>query len=58
MPRSSCVVSAATAGPAPGVAGSRIVWFGAAPAEALIAAALVCTGEADFRRRVRARLDK
>ena len=30
--------------------------FGALPAEALIAAALACTGEADFRRRVHARL--
>ena len=30
--------------------------FGALPAKALIAAALACTGEADFRRRVRERL--
>ena len=30
--------------------------FGALPAEALMAAALACTGEADFRRRVRERL--
>ena len=31
--------------------------FGAVSAEVLVAAALVCTGEADFRRRVRARLE-
>ena len=31
--------------------------FGAVSAEVLVAAALACTGEADFRRRVRARLD-
>ena len=31
--------------------------FGALPAEALMAAALACSGEADFRRRVRERLD-
>ena len=33
------------------------VLFGAVPAEVLVAEALACTGEADFRRRVRARLD-
>ena len=31
--------------------------FGAVSAEVLVAAALACTGEADFRRRVRVRLD-
>ena len=31
--------------------------FGALPAEVLVSAALACTGEADFRRRVRARLE-
>ena len=31
--------------------------FAAVPAEILVAAALACTGEADFRRQVRARLD-
>ncbi|MDD9983460.1 MAG: hypothetical protein OXU81_19245, partial [Gammaproteobacteria bacterium] len=31
--------------------------FGALPSEALMAAALACTGEADFRRRIRERLD-
>ena len=33
------------------------VLLGAVPAEVLVAAALACTGEADFRRRVRARLE-
>ena len=32
--------------------------FGAVSAEVLVAAALACTGEADFRRRVRARLEE
>ena len=32
------------------------VLFGAVPPEALMAAALACTGEADFRRRVREQL--
>ena len=31
--------------------------FGALPAEVLVSAALACTGEADFRRRVRTRLE-
>ena len=33
------------------------VLIGALPSEALMAAALACTGEADFRRRIRERLD-